>query len=246
VAMKPAILLTCLASFIWASPALAQRWGREALPREGVCYYKDPNFNGDYFCIRAGESFASMPSGMNDKISSIRVIGRAEAIVFKDIRFSGRSSRFDRDIRNLRSEGWDDLISSIRVEPLSRGAFGGPGGGVRRAEDADRIVRRAYQDILGREPDPAGLRTYRSHIIDDGWSEGQVRDELRNSPEFREKNTMTPAKAQEIVRRAYLAVLKREPDPQGSRGWVDRVLRDHWSQQDVERELRNSPEYRRR
>jgi hypothetical protein len=45
------------------------------------------------------------------------------------------------------------------------------------------------------------------------------------------------------VRRAYLDVLKREPDP-ASRPFVDRVLRDHWTQQDVERELRNSAEFR--
>ena len=53
---------------------------------------------------------------------------------------------------------------------------------------------------------------------------------------------MTYPKAQEVVRRAYLAVLKREPDP-ASRGYVDRVLRDKWTQADVERELRQSPEY---
>ena len=113
-----------------------------------------------------------------------------------------------------------------------------------RDEDADRIVRRAYQDILDREPDEAGLRQYRSRIIDDGWSEAQVRDALRKSPEYRQKSTMTRQKAQEIVRRAYLSVLKREPDA-GSRGYVDRVLRDKWTQSDVERELRKSPEYRR-
>jgi hypothetical protein len=104
-------------------------------------------------------------------------------------------------------------------------------------------VRRAYQDILDREPDPAGLRQFRSRIIDDEWTEAQVRDALRNSAEYREKSTMTYPKAQDIVRRAYLSVLKREPDP-GSVGFVGRVLRDHWTQQDVERELRNSPEYR--
>ena len=87
------------------------------------------------------------------------------------------------------------------------------------------------------------MRTYRSHIIDDNWSEAQVRDALRNSAEFREKSTMTYAKAQDIVRRAYNAVLRREPDS-GSQGFVDKVMRDHWSQQDVERELRKSPEYR--
>jgi TorA maturation chaperone TorD len=119
-------------------------------------------------------------------------------------------------------------------------------GGQRRHRnvDADRIVRRAYQDILDREPDEAGLRQYRSRIIDDGWSEAQVRDALRKSPEYRQKSTMTRQKAQDIVRRAYLSVLKREPDA-ASRGYVDRILRDKWTQSDVERELRKSPEYRR-
>ncbi len=50
-------------------------------------------------------------------------------------------------------------------------------------------------------------------------------------------------RAEEIVRRAYLSVLRREPDA-ASRGWVDRVVRENWTQADVERELRRSPEYR--
>ena len=115
----------------------------------------------------------------------------------------------------------------------------------RDQQDADRIVRRAYQDVLDRQPDDAGLRLYRSRILDDGWTENQVRDALRSSPEYRTKNAMTRPKAQEIVRRAYLSVLDREPDA-GSRGYVERVLRDEWTQQDVERELRKSPEYRNR
>jgi hypothetical protein len=80
-------------------------------------------------------------------------------------------------------------------------------------------------------------------MIDDGWTEQQVREALRNSPEYREKNTMTPAKAQAIVRAAYLDVLKREPDP-GAASYVNHVLRDKWTQADVERELRRSDEYR--
>jgi hypothetical protein len=35
----------------------------------------------------------------------------------------------------------------------------------------------------------------------------------------------------------------REPDP-GSQGYVERVYRDGWTQQDVERDLRKSAEYR--
>jgi len=248
--MRKVLLLALLATPAISSPAMAQRWGRERFPRDGVCFFKDPNFKGDYFCLRAGDDLGQMPAGMNDKISSIRIVGRAEVVVFKDIRFGGRSARFDADVRNLRQDGWDDMISSIRVrEPGRREGFG-PGGGfgrgeARRGEEADRIVRRAYQDLLGREPDDVGLRTYRSRIIDDGWSEAQVRDAIRNSSEFRDRNTMTAAKAEETVRRAYLAVLKREPDA-GARGFVEKVLREHWTQEDVERELRKSPEYRRR
>ena len=104
-------------------------------------------------------------------------------------------------------------------------------------------TRRAYQDILEREPDAAGMRTYRSRIIDDNWTEEQVREALRRSPEYRERTTMTPQKAADIVRRAYLSVLNREPDA-ASQGYVQRVLRDKWTEEDVARELRRSPEYR--
>lgn len=225
-----------------ASPSFAQRWGRERTPRDGACFYQDSGFRGDYFCVAAGEDLGSIPDGMNDRISSIRLFGRSQVTVFRDARYRGSSARFNGNIRNLKDEGWNDRISSLRVQ--SAGGFGGFGGFGRNG-DPDRIVRRAYQDVLRRDPDPDGLRIYRSHIIDDGWTEAQVRDALRRSPEFREQNTMTPQKAQEIVRRAYLSVLKREPDG-GSAGYVNRVLRDKWTQQDVERELRKSPEYRNR
>jgi hypothetical protein len=80
-------------------------------------------------------------------------------------------------------------------------------------------------------------------MIDDNWSEAQVREALRNSREFRELNSMTKEKAEEIVRRAYRSVLNRDPDP-ASRTYVDKVLHDRWTEQDVANELRKSPEFR--
>jgi hypothetical protein len=239
-----------------AASVTAQRWGTEEPPRDGVCFYDDSDFHGDYFCVRAGEGLRSLPIGMNDRISSLRILGRAEVEVFADSDYEGASGRFDSNVRHLRSEGWNDVISSVRVRYASshdhhgderaRGDHGeGSHSSRYHGEDPDRIVRRAYQDILDREPDTGGLRLYRSRIIDDGWSESQVRDALRDSPEYREKHTMTRTKAEQIVRNAYLSVLQREPDP-GSRSYVDRVLRDKWTQQDVERDLRKSPEYRSR
>jgi hypothetical protein len=70
-----------------------------------------------------------------------------------------------------------------------------------------------------------------------------VRQSLRDSPEYRERSMMTYGKAQEIVRQAYLSVLRREPDS-GASGFVNSVMNKHWTQADVERELRKSPEYR--
>ena len=235
-----------------AAPASAQlRWGRPRTPQAGACFYRDADFRGDFFCVSAGEDVSVLPNGMNDEISSIRTFGGVEVTVFQNGRYSGRSDRFDADVRNLRDRGWNDALSSLRVSrPFgSRNGSGDRNGNRQgngaRPGDADRIVRRAYQDLLNREPDMAGLRLYRSRIIDDGWSEAQVREALRESPEFRTANTMTREKAEDIVRRAYRSILNRDPDP-GSRPYVDKVLRDHWTEEDVARELRKSPEYRNR
>lgn len=165
-------------SIVFATAGLeAQRWGRPRPPRAGACFYQNANFRGDYFCVAAGDGWDEMPEGLNDRISSIRLFGDAEVVVYRNRNFSGRSTRFSDDVSNLQQEGWNDTVSSVRVRL-----------------DFARLTRE---------------------------------------------------QAEEIVRRAYLNVLNREPDP-GARGWVDRVMRDRWSQRDVERELRKSPEYRNR
>ena len=226
-----------------ASPALAQGWTGGPMPRQGACFYQDINFRGQYFCVEAGENLDAMPSGSNDRVSSIRVLGRTEVTVYADPRFRGASLRLEANTGDLQTESFNDLISSVQIRSTAfdgglRGRAGQPPFGSQ--QNPEVIVRRAYQDILERDPEAAGLRLYRSRIIDDGWTEQQVREALRNSPEYREKTRM---KAEEVVRRAYLAVLKREPDA-GSVGYVNRVLRDNWTQSDVERELRRSPEFR--
>jgi hypothetical protein len=243
-----------------AAMADAQTWGRRPTPRDGACFYQTADYRDDYFCLSAGEDLATLPPGVADNISSIRIFGRTEVTVFGDPRFSGRSEQYTQSVNNLRQDDFNNQISSIRVR--GRGGFGssssgsgsgsgsgwssvGGGNSSYGGSNPDVIVRRAYEDVLDREPDATGLRIYRSHILDDGWTEAQVRDALRKSPEYREQNTMTREKAENIVRRAYLDVLRREPDP-GARPMVDRVLRDKWTLADVERELRKSPEYRNR
>lgn len=88
-------------------------WGRETVPREGACFYEDAGFRGRYFCVPRGASYASLPGGFNDRISSVRVFG-AGVVIYRDRDFRGRSSELRRDAGNLRGD-WRDTISSIRV-----------------------------------------------------------------------------------------------------------------------------------
>jgi hypothetical protein len=228
------ILVFSCASFLAVSTsAFSQRWGHADTPRDGACFYKDINFGGEYFCLESGRVLSDLPPDMNDKISSIRIFGHCVVVVYKDHEFKGNSARFENDMSNLRANGWSGIISSVQVRPIQSSA------------QVDAAIRRAYQDILGREPDRDGMRVNRAHMIDDGWSEAQVREGLKESTEYRAKNMMTVPKAQEMVRQAYLNVLKREPDP-GASTYVNKVMREHWTQADVERELRKSPEYKKK
>ena len=114
---KSLVVITGLCSLLIAQAASAQqpRWGRERQPNQGACFYEDINFSGDYFCVRQGERLASMPSGMGDRISSVRVLGNAEVTMFRDSNLRGRSVRLINDARDLRSEGLNDQISSVEV-----------------------------------------------------------------------------------------------------------------------------------
>lgn len=96
-----------------------RRFGSEPMPRVGVCFFEDVEFRGRYFCVRPDEEMARMPVDMNDKISSLRVLGNVEVTVFLDVGFQGRSGRFATDAPDLRRDGWNDRISSLRVTNAS-------------------------------------------------------------------------------------------------------------------------------
>jgi hypothetical protein len=236
--------------FVFATAVSAQLSLQDLEPRDGACFYENFNYSGNSFCVRAGEALEAMPRGMNDRVSSIRTFGRYAVTVYRDNSFSGGSVRFDDDVPDLRQANWNDLISSVQVRGTSYGYRGGNDN--RSAWSTRRIGRRAYRDVLGREPDAEGLQYYRGRIIDEGWTEAQVRQDLRRSEEYKTRASddtglygTSRAKAQSIVRRAYRSVLNREPDP-ASEGYVEHILRDGWSQADIERDLRRSAEYRNR
>jgi len=110
--------------FVTSLPVFAQwQWGRPHPPRAGACFYKDTDFRGDYFCLKAGERWPTMPAGFNDRITSIRVFGGARLRIFNDGNFAGMSLFLDHDVNDLRRipladnpfKNWNDRISSLAV-----------------------------------------------------------------------------------------------------------------------------------
>ena len=52
---------------------------------------------------------------------------------------------------------------------------------------AERIVRQAYRDILGREPDASSLAQYTRSMLYDHWTEADVRRSLQSSQEYAQR-----------------------------------------------------------
>ena len=91
-----------------------------------------------------------------------------------------------------------------------------------------------YQEILGREVDPAGLATY-GKKLDQGKSLSWVSDRLRSSKEGEAV----------AIKRLYREVLGREADAGGLRTYGKRLARG-WNLSQVRSDLANSKEARQR
>ena len=96
---------------------------RNNQPREGACFYMDADYRGEQFCINSDESQRNLGE-LNDRISSIRIIGRAEVTVYDDENFNGSRQTVRQDVPNLRD--WNDRMSSFQV---TGGQYGGQYGG---------------------------------------------------------------------------------------------------------------------
>ncbi|AOS44040.1 hypothetical protein Verru16b_01101 [Lacunisphaera limnophila] len=167
--------------------------------------YADGRFRGD--ALRVAENtrdltgrpvVGSVSLTWNDRISSLRVErsrgrdrdrdpspGRPRPDPEKIIKatfndYLGREPRPD-ELRDFRSRFIDQGWTEAMLREHLRGEK------VYRTEAAEMIVRRAYLDVLGREVDPSGLRQFTSVVLRRGWTESDVRDELRRSAEYRNK-----------------------------------------------------------
>ncbi|MBA4136407.1 MAG: hypothetical protein C0518_03725 [Opitutus sp.] len=221
-----------------------------------VILYEHANFQGGAIVLRPGESAENLARWdfdngrrSNDRISSIRVEGGAEVMIYSEANFRGEALRVTDDLRDLergdrRGPRFNDRISSVRVS-FDRAPRPGPGPGRPLPVppvtiDPEKAIRRAYQDVLEREPDPAGLRHYRSLMIERGWTEVQVRDHLRRSDEYRGPY-MTAR-----LNRIYRELLGRDVDARGFDHYRNKIIEHGWSDADIRRDIMGGTEYRNR
>jgi peptidase inhibitor family I36/beta/gamma crystallin len=114
----------------------------------GACFFDQANFRGHSFCVDRGQALNNLPSGFNDRIQSIRVMGGAEVQMFNDNNFGGVAARTRRDVPDLHawripddpSRNWGGRISSVRVDSPRDGRWNNNGGygGYDRDHDRDR------------------------------------------------------------------------------------------------------------
>jgi hypothetical protein len=84
--------------------------------RDRICIFEEINYGGRSQCWSAEEEERNLSgTGWNDRISSIRVFGRARIEVYRDSNYRGERLRLDRDAPDLGAINWSDQISSFQV-----------------------------------------------------------------------------------------------------------------------------------
>lgn len=79
----------------------------------GAVVFTDPNFGGQAMTLR-GPVPNLVPSGMNDKISSIQIPDGESWEVCQDVDYGNQCQVLTGSISDLRRMGWNDRISSLR------------------------------------------------------------------------------------------------------------------------------------
>jgi hypothetical protein len=214
-----------------------------------VILFQDANFHGGALELFPGDSLDNFSgrtfdngAKLNDGVSSIKIEGDLEVAVYDNARFQGNALRLTESVRDLTGRyvsggvnlSWNDRISSLKVG-FVRGHEGehGPARG-----DPDKVIKPAFQDLLGRQPNAGELAEFRGRFIDGKWNEKMLRDYLRSDDRYRSES------ANSIIRRAYLDVLGREPDASAFNSYRKKLLDKNWTENDVKDDLRKSAEYR--
>jgi hypothetical protein len=165
--------------------------------------------------------------GWNDRISSLRIdSGRWE--ICRETDFRSCQTVDAEEIENLEST-WNDAISSLRPVTAAAG-----GDAILAPEDT---VRRLYRGLLGRDPDPQGLRNAAARIRR-GELEGLVTAMIQSTEYRRVRSGRTPT---QVLDQMYRALLDRPADSTARRSYLTRV--DRGEDATVVLELLSSDEY---
>lgn len=173
-----------------------------------VFVYDDARFSGSE--LRLDESArdltmrfvaGSVNVNWNDRISSMRVerprggrrdddrghdnngpkvdVDKVIKLTFQEMLGRDPNDGEYRDLRGrFRDSGWNERMLRDYLRNDNR----------YRTEVADRIIYRVYRELLDRNPDENGLKNYRYYLIEKRWTENDLRDAVRKSPEYQERN----------------------------------------------------------
>jgi Domain of unknown function (DUF4214) len=220
-----------------------------AVSGDHVIFFAEPNYRGESFIVETGgfvEDLRRLPrsgGSWSNSISSFRIVGVATVVAYAEADFRGPRLEISSSLGDLVAErrggasaiNWDNAISSLRVVPPRSRTFEPAPGYDRRT--AENIVQRAYRDILGRDADADGLRSYREKLMEQAWSEEDVRNHIRRSGEFHAINP------DEVITKAFREILKRDPDPEGLRHYRDLLVNRGWTIPQLRAELLRSDEW---
>jgi hypothetical protein len=129
--------------------------------------------------------------------------------------------------------------AAVGLQALLLGGLASPAA----ADWREEAIVEAFEDVLDREPSDRELRRYLSRMEEDGWTERDVRDDLRERGDDRRHSHRAHEDPEKVIRRAYDDILHREPDADGLRLYRSRMIDDGWSESDVREALRESPEF---
>lgn len=172
--------------------------------RDAVRYYRRRLIDDDWTVGQVRRSIARHERriGTDDDHGTRRPGERRASVDAHDRR--GDFERFDRDPyspesiitrayddlleREPDSAGFDRYLRMLRQGESEKSVRGRIKQSVEyRVTLPDSKTTRAYREVLGRDPDASGMETYRRKLVDQGWTEEDVKNSLRQSAEYKSR-----------------------------------------------------------
>jgi hypothetical protein len=119
---KVLLLFTMMLAGLPAMGQFGPNWSSATPPENGACFYEKPNFKGEYFCLDVNGSWYQLNKTFDHKISSVRVIGKANVKAYSAGNFEGDSVLIADRTPNLKQvvadgKKWNDRIASVQIIP---------------------------------------------------------------------------------------------------------------------------------